>query len=180
MSQQTELLQLEETAQLKIKLFMLICRRKIVSGQQVLLEKEHCEGQRVVHIPGYTELSVCEGLLSPRRAWMHSGKQNRAYFGTIPRTRLFLGVLISSAQWEEKNILKAREGEGGAPPKKTRDGIKKRKSRKGRMISSSTAESTLTDKHFSALSSQDLVTIVTMLLYWQCLLTQCSELCNIH
>lgn len=67
-SQQTELPQLEETAQLKIKLFMLICRRKTVSGQQVLLEKEHCEGQRVVHIPGYTELRVCEGLLSPRRA----------------------------------------------------------------------------------------------------------------
>lgn len=47
------------------------------------------------------------------------------------------------------------------------------------MISSSSAESTLTDKHFSALSSQDLVTIVSMLLHGLCLLTQCSVLLSI-
>lgn len=40
---------------------------------------------------------------------MHSGKQSPAYFGTIPRTRLFLGVLILSAQREEKNNLKVKE-----------------------------------------------------------------------
>lgn len=60
---------------------------------------------------------------------MNSGKQSPAYFGTIPRTRLFLGVPISSAQWEEKNNLKAR-GEKKEPPKKTRDSIKKKKRQK--------------------------------------------------
>lgn len=40
---------------------------------------------------------------------MHSGKQSPVYFGTIPRTRLFLGVLILSAQREEKNNLKVKE-----------------------------------------------------------------------
>lgn len=49
---------------------------------------------------------------------MQSGKQSPAYFGTIPRTWLFLGVLISSAQCEEKNNLKAVGGK--RPPKKTR------------------------------------------------------------
>lgn len=38
---------------------------------------------------------------------MHSGKQSPAYFGTIPRTWFFLGVLISL---EEKNNLKAKRG----------------------------------------------------------------------
>lgn len=40
---------------------------------------------------------------------MHGGKQSPAYFGTIPRTRLFLGVLISLEQLKEKNNLKAKE-----------------------------------------------------------------------
>lgn len=57
---------------------------------------------------------------------MQSGKQSPAYFGTIPRTWLFLGVLISSAQCEEKNNLKAVEGK--RPPKKTRDNVKKMQS----------------------------------------------------
>lgn len=51
---------------------------------------------------GYSKLMVCEDLPSPRRGWMHSGKQSPAYFGTIPRTWLFLGVQIYPAQWEGK------------------------------------------------------------------------------
>lgn len=46
---------------------------------------------------------------------MHSGKQSPAYFGTIPRTRLFLGVLILSAQREEKNNLKVKEKKNQNP-----------------------------------------------------------------
>lgn len=47
-------------------------------------------------LSGYPRLKVYEDMLSPGEGRLHSGKQSLAYFGTIPRTRLFQGVLISS------------------------------------------------------------------------------------
>lgn len=109
---------------------------------------------------------------------MHSGTQSPAYFGTIPRTRPFLGVLISSARGEEKNNPQS-EGKKKTAHQEEKNTAQETE-RKGRIIFSSIAESARTDRYFSALSSQDLVTIVTVFLYVQPLLTQCGILCNIH
>lgn len=77
--------------------------------------------------PSWGSVRIC-GL--PGGAECTVGNKAPAYFGTIPRTRLFLGVLISSAHWEEKNCLKAEEKKR-EPPKKTRDSIKKQAEKAG-------------------------------------------------
>lgn len=112
--------------------------------------------------------SVRIGCL-PGRAEYTVGNKNLLTLGLFPGQGSFW-VCWCHQQRERKKIT-LKWGEQKEPPKKTRDSIKKGKSRKGRMILSSNAESTLTDKHFWALSSLDLATIVTTLLCRWFLLT---------
>lgn len=119
--------------------------------------------------PSWGSVRIC-GL--PGGAECTVGNKAPAYFGTIPRTRLFLGVLISSAHWEEKNNLKVGEKKRDPPPPRRQETALKRKGQKRQDDFLLNRRSTLNDKHFWAQSSEDLVTIVTVLLYVLCLLTQ--------
>lgn len=116
--------------------------------------------------PSWGSVRIC-GL--PGEAECTVGNKAPAYFGTIPRTKLFLGVPILSAHWEEKNNLKAEEKKEN-PPRRQDTALKKRQKRQDDFLFNRRV--TLTDKHFWGQSSADLVTIVTVLLYVLCLLTQ--------
>lgn len=74
-----------------------VCQRQWVRDEKRLV------------LSGYPGLRGCEDMMSPREGWMHSGKQSLAYFGTIPRTRLFQGELISSATWGDEKKKAFRE-----------------------------------------------------------------------